>query len=224
MSCLTAANSLALSHGAVAALLVMLVVSPVGPGLLAFVLERRLLRPRSDYLSFLFGDVLLAVGVATVVGGLQRGDCSLSSTVQESAVLAGLLVGAVQWLWEVRAGAYSASQAVAPTKIWHQVVALPLLTGWVTAVGLLLAASGAWLSWRTLVALGCLSGWVCLLARDNRHVKLGHPPYDWRRLRPSPAPWSATSTTLRAGTNSTEDSAQLSDATVGYRRHGGRHD
>jgi len=44
--------------------------------------------------------------------------------------------------------------------------------------------------------------WVATNVYDRRHPKLGHPPFDWRRLRPRPRPWAAESQTLLAARES----------------------
>jgi hypothetical protein len=40
--------------------------------------------------------------------------------------------------------------------------------------------------------------WVAANVYDRRHPKLGHPPFDWGRVRPRPRPWAAESPTLLA--------------------------
>jgi hypothetical protein len=48
------------------------------------------------------------------------------------------------------------------------------------------------------VIVVCVLAWLLANGYDRRHPKLGHPPYDWRRLRPSRRPWPPQSVSLRA--------------------------
>jgi O-antigen/teichoic acid export membrane protein len=119
----------------------------------------------------------------------------------------GLLFGLVQWRDELRRGYYTAAQAVAPTKIWHQVVVYPVLGYWLWTAGIggLSAPGGtaAWAVWAGKALLVALTGiWVATNVYDRRHPKLGHPPFDWRRVRPRPRPWAAESQTLLAARES----------------------
>ena len=62
-----------------------------------------------------------------------------------SAVVLTLLFGLAQWRDELRKGYYTPAQAVAPTKIWHQVVVYPVLGYWLwtAVIGGLSAPGGA---------------------------------------------------------------------------------
>ena len=63
--------------------------------------------------------------------------------------------------------------------------------------------TAAWAVWAGKVLLLALTGiWVATNVYDRRHPKLGHPPFDWRRLRPRPRPWAAESQTLLAARES----------------------
>ena len=114
-----------------------------------------------------------------------------------------LLFGLAQWRDELRKGYYTPAQAVAPTKIWHQVVVYPVLGYWLwtAVIGGLSAPGGAaaWTTWTGKALLVALTGiWAATNVYDRRHPKLGHPPFDWRRVRPHPRPWAAESQTLLA--------------------------
>ena len=111
-----------------------------------------------------------------------------------------LLFGLAQWRDELRRGYYTRAQAVAPTKIWHQVVVYPVLGYWLWTAGIGgLTAPGGAAAWAGKALLVMLTGiWVAANVYDRRHPKLGHPPFDWRRVRPQPRPWAAESQTLLA--------------------------
>jgi hypothetical protein len=59
------------------------------------------------------------------------------------------------------------------------------------------SSTGAAVAGKALIG-ACLLAWAAGHLYDLKHPKLGHPPYDWRRLRPTPRPWTGSSTTLRA--------------------------
>ncbi|MFE7330045.1 hypothetical protein ACFU8W_34790 [Streptomyces sp. NPDC057565] len=96
---------------------------------------------------------------------------------------------------DLRAAFFTRQQAVAPTKIWHQlVVVCPLLGYWLWTVGVGgLLAPGVHpsdITVRVLIVV-CVAGWLLINGYDRGHPKLGHLPYDWQRLRPFPQPWPA---------------------------------
>ncbi|MDQ0993552.1 hypothetical protein [Streptomyces sp. V3I7] len=98
-------------------------------------------------------------------------------------------------------GFFTREQGLAPTKIWHQLVVYPLLGYWLwtAAIGGLAAPGSdtADIAARVLIIV-CIGAWAASNGYDRRRPKLGHPPYDWRRLRPFEQPWPDSSTTLRA--------------------------
>src|ERR1700730_4465364 len=84
---------------------------------------------------------------------------------------------------------------------------------WVGGVGGVWGGGGGG-GWGGGALLGVLGGgWVGGVVRpgiggaanvyDRRHPKLGHPPFDWRRVRPRPRPWAAESETLLAAESQT---------------------
>jgi hypothetical protein len=115
-----------------------------------------------------------------------------------------LAFGLAQWRDELRRGYYTRAQAVAPTKIWHQVVVYPVMGYWLwTACITGLTAPGGTAAWTGKAALVALVGtWAATNVYDRRHPKLGHPPFDWRRVRPDDRPWGAESQTLEAASGS----------------------
>jgi hypothetical protein len=195
----------ALRHGPLIAALASLAVTPVGYALVALVLERRILRPASEFVAVSCGDPLLAVaiglGVWLLDGRPPAGIASPPAGMVNLAVWLGF--GLWQWRDEVRTGFYTRDQALAPTKIWHQLVVYPVLGywTWVACVGGLLAPAGGRAT--AIVVAGkagiaaCIAAWILTVFYDRRHPRLGHPPYDWRRLRPRPKPWPPQSTSLR---------------------------
>lgn len=195
----------ALQHGPWVAAMASLAVTPVGYAAIAAVLERRLLRTRSEYVALIYGDILLALSIALgvwllhgqVPDGIARPPFSVAST------LCWLGFGLAQWRGDVRSGLYTRSQACSPTKIWHQLVVYPVLGYWTWAacIGGLLAPGGSRPALPQIAAKAgivvCVTGWVLANVYDRRHPKLGHPPYDWRGLHPQPRPWPPQSISIR---------------------------
>jgi hypothetical protein len=194
-----------LRHGPWAAALAVFAVTPGGLWLLALVLEHRLMGFRTGFVAVLLGDPLLSAAVAR--GVWRMGTAPPSGPAGPWWGLASgvgwLCFGLVQWWGELRAGFFTRQQAVAPTKIWHQLVVYPLLGYWLWTAGVSgLLTPGTRLSdviGRVLI-VACVGGWALINGYDRQRPKLGHPPYDWRRLRPLPQPWPAASRTLRAYT------------------------
>ncbi len=189
----------ALRHGPWAAAAASLAVTPVGFAVIAGVLERRGFRVRREFVALSVGDPLLAVSVALGVwlarGRAPGGMAALSFGL--ACLGACLGFGLLQWRAELRSGFYTRAQALSPTKIWHQLVVYPVLGYWVWTAdlgGLLAAGPGPA---KAAIAC-CAAAWMAANAYDRRHPKLGHPPYDWSRLRPQRQPWPAQSASLRA--------------------------
>jgi hypothetical protein len=189
----------ALRHGPWVAAGAALAVTPVGFAAIAAALEHRLFDVRREFVALAFGDPLLAVSVALGVwllrGRVPGGAASLPFGL---AWVAGCLgFGLWQWRAELRSGFYTRAQALAPTKIWHQLVVYPVLGYWVWTADLGgLLASGP-VAAKAAIG-GCIAAWLLANGYDRRHPKLGHPPYDWPRLRPLRPPWPAQSVSLRA--------------------------
>ncbi|WP_156724527.1 hypothetical protein [Streptomyces apocyni] len=194
-----------LHHGPLTTFFAAFAISPGIPALLALTLERRVMKGRREFVAFYYGDPLLALAAATGV--------ALSGPSPQASVLhliAGpvplilmacwLAFGAWQWKAELRAGMYTPAQAWSPTKIWHQMVVYPVLGYMVTAtvVAGMATPTGFAGTWAKMLIVGCVLVWILANVHDRRHPKLGHPPYDWRRLKPVPQPWPLKSTTLRA--------------------------
>ena len=192
-----------LRHGPWIAAAAAFAVTPGGLWLLALLLERHLMGLRTGFAAVLLGDPLLAVAVGLGVGRIGAGRPDGPAGPWWALVSAGawLCFGLVQWWTELRTGFFTRRQAVAPTKVWHQLVVYPLFGYWLWTAGLggLLAPGtgpGAVAARAGIVA--CVAGWALINGYDRRRPKLGHPPYDWRRLRPVPQPWPPNSLTLRA--------------------------
>lgn len=192
----------ALSHGPLAALAAALIVSPVAHWLVAAVFERRVLRCRREFTAVVFGDPLLALACACGVWASPAGPSALMRPYVAgdgvTLLIAGWWVGFGLWQWryEIRTGYYSKQQAWAPTKIWHQLGVYPLLGPLVTVPAVSgLSAPHAPVAIRLLIFL-CVAAWFAAIRYDQSHLKLGHPPYDWRSLRPRNEPWPPESATL----------------------------
>jgi hypothetical protein len=195
----------ALRHGPWVAGLCVFAVTPGALIVIALVLERRWLVPGEQFTAVAYGDPLLAVaaGLGIWLAGPRPPHGLTGPAAGIMAVVLTLLFGLAQWRDELRRGYYTPAQAVAPTKIWHQVVVYPVLGYWLWTAGIggLSAPGGAaaWAVWAGKTLLLALTGiWVAANVYDRRHPKLGHPPFDWRRLRPWPRPWAAESQTLLA--------------------------
>jgi hypothetical protein len=192
----------ALRHGPWVAGLCAFAVTPGALVVIARVLERRWLVPREQFTAVTYGDPLLAVvaGLAVWLTG-SRTPHGLTGPAAGLAVVAGgLLFGLAQWRDELRRGYYTPAQAVAPTKIWHQLVVYPVLGYWLWTAGIGgLSAPGGTGVWAGKALLLAFTGvWAATNVYDRRHPKLGHPPFDWHRVRPWPRPWAAESQTLLA--------------------------
>jgi hypothetical protein len=192
----------ALRHGPWVAGLCSFAVTPGALVVIALVLERRWLVPHEQFTAVTYGDPLLAVvaGLGTWLAGPGPPHGLAGPATGVVAIVVMLLFGLVQWRDELRRGYYTRAQAVAPTKIWHQVVVYPVLGYWLWTAGVGgLSAPGGAAVWAGKALLLVLAGiWAAANVYDRRHPKLGHPPFDWRRVRPRPRPWAAESQTLLA--------------------------
>ena len=192
----------ALRHGPWIAGLCAFAVTPGALIVIARLLERRWLVPREQFAAVAYGDPLLAVATGLAVGltGSRTPHGLTGPAAGVVAVTVTLLFGLVQWRDELRRGYYTRAQAVAPTKIWHQLVVYPVLGYWLWTAGIGgLSVTGGAAVWVGKVLLLALLGvWAATNVYDRRHPKLGHPPFDWRRVRPWPRPWAAESQTLLA--------------------------
>jgi hypothetical protein len=188
-----------LRHGPWVAAGAMLAVTPAGFALIAAVLEHRLMRIRGEFTALVFGDPLLAVSAAAGVWLLRgRGlPAAAGPPFGMTCMIVMFVFGLVQWRSEWRGGFYTRDQALSPTKIWHQVVVYPLLGYWLWTADLGgLMVPGELSAKATIVV--CVLAWLLANVYDRWHPKLGHPPYDWRRLRPRHRPWPPQSVSLRA--------------------------
>ena len=192
----------ALRHGPWIAGLCAFAVTPGALIVIARLLERRWLVPREQFAAVAYGDPLLAVATGLAVGltGSRTPHGLTGPAAGVVAVTVTLLFGLAQWRDELRRGYYTRAQAVAPTKIWHQLVVYPVLGYWLWTAGIGgLSVTGGAAVWVGKVLLLALLGvWAATNVYDRRHPKLGHPPFDWRRVRPWPRPWAAESQTLLA--------------------------
>ncbi len=202
-----AGTTWALGHGPAVAGLAALAISPGAHAIIAAVMERRVLRPRLEFMAVTVGDPLLAlaiaVGVALSPHGVNAGVRPVVFGLGAVLIACGWgSFGLWQWRTELRSSYYSHNQAFAPTKIWHQLGVYPLL-GLIGCCGMLsglaapLGHPAVRLLGKAVIGVGVL-GWAAANVYDRRHPKLGHPPYSWRRLRPAPEPWPTDSQTLHA--------------------------
>jgi hypothetical protein len=197
----------ALRHGPWVAGLCAFAVTPGALIVIARLLERRWLLPREQFAAVAYGDPLLAValGVGVWLTGARVPHGLTGPAAGVVAMVLTLAFGLAQWRDELRRGYYTRAQAVAPTKIWHQVVVYPVMGYWLwTACITGLSAPGGTAVWIGKALLAVLVGtWAATNVYDRRHAKLGHPPFDWRRGRPHERPWAAESKTLEAAESKT---------------------
>lgn len=192
----------ALQHGPWISGACAFVLTPGSLIVIARLLERRWLVPGEQFTAVTYGDPLLAVAVG--VGTWLSGPCPPRGLTGPAAgvvtLVCCLAFGLAQWRGELRRGYYTRAQAVAPTKIWHQLVIYPVMGYWMWTSGvrgLLSADEGAGWVWKALL-LALVGIWATTNLYDRGHPKLGHPPFDWRHSRPYPRPWPAESQTLLA--------------------------
>jgi hypothetical protein len=200
----------ALRHGPWIAGVYAFALTPGSLIVLARLLERRWLIPGEQFTAVSYGDPLLAVavGLGTSLTGPHPPRGLTGPLAGEVVMVILLLFGLAQWHGELRCGYYTRAQAVAPTKIWHQLAVYPVMGYWLwTACARVLltgGADGGWGSggaagWAGRAVLVVLVGvWGAANVYDRGHPKLGHPPFDWRHGRPFARPWPAESQTLQA--------------------------
>lgn len=174
-----------LAAGPVTAFVAALMVTPILMVGLAITVEHRIPRPHEIYRAVMIGDPLLAIAVATGVATFPDGQVPAvwaRGPLTPAVVAAWLLFGLAQWYQEVQSGSYTKTQALSPTKIWHQLGVLPILGTWLCVTAL---APQRLLShpWHAAVMAACLLGWIASYAYDSRHLRLGHAPFDWRHMR-----------------------------------------
>jgi len=192
----------ALQHGPWIAGLCTFAVTPGALVVIARGLERRWLIPREQFTAVTYGDPLLAVaaGLGVWLIGSRTPHGLTGPVAGVVAVVVTLVFGLAQWRDELRRRYYTPAQAVAPTKIWHQLVVYPVLGYWLWTAGIgglsVAGGAGVWAGKALLVVL--VGAWAAANVYDRRHPKLGHPPFDWRRVRPWPRPWAPESATLLA--------------------------
>ena len=138
-----------------------------------------------------------AAGLAVWLTGSRTPHGLTGPAAGVAVVVITLVFGLAQWRAELRRGYYTRAQAAAPTKIWHQLVIYPVIGYWMWTAGLGgLSVPGGWVTKALLLVL--VGIWAATNVYDRGHPKLGHPPFDWRRVRPWPRPWAAESQTLLA--------------------------
>lgn len=154
--------------------LLALLVSPIGMALVVVLVERRSFNVKDQYLSYIVGDVLLAVVVA--IGAFRSDPVSALGrwTLVVPAVL-GLVGGYWQLHSELNAGVYTASEGLSPAKLFHQFFVFPVLS--VLVFRALLHVWGHWISCLTVLVL--LAVFVGLNAWDQNHPKQPHVGFDW---------------------------------------------
>ena len=158
-------------------------------------LERRLIRPAEQFTALIYGDPLLCLACgfgAALASGHVPGPVRFAAAPAAAGLAAVLWLGFGLWQWhtEWRTGFYTTAQALAPTKIWHQLVVYPVFGTLITfsCLAALAAPPGGHPAIRLIMKLlitACGLAWTVMNIYDRRHPRYGHPPFDWRHLRPA---------------------------------------
>jgi hypothetical protein len=159
-------------------------VSPGAHLLLTVVVERRPVHRREQYPAVLVGDTALAVsaGLARWAAGPGPGRPGL----RRAAAAGGLASGAWQLRREIRSGFVSRPVAYGPTKLWHQFVIYPVLTGLVAEPlvdGTRAALRPAGPAHRRAAVAAAWAGvalWAGLVVEAWHHPRAAHGPWPGR--------------------------------------------
>jgi hypothetical protein len=161
------------------------VVSPGMHLLLSLLVERRRVTWATEYPAVLVGDTALAVaaGLGRWAGGPVDDAAPWRRRVRGTAAVGGLLFGVWQLRREVRTGAFPPAVAFGPTKLWHQFVTYPVLSGLV-AVPLLDGTRAALRPDADRAArVAVAAGWACVVLWALLVVEAWHHP------RPAHGSW-----------------------------------
>lgn len=170
------------AHGPLLALAASLLVSPVLPAGMAVMVEHQRWRWSQQYKAFAIGDIALAVTVSAGAAVQPSASDDLWGAVsrwQYWVLLAAVTLSLWQWRDEVKHGIYTRSQALSPTKVWHQVLTVPLISVWVFGALILTGAQYRQHPLATLIASAGVIVWLALMAYDKRHPQQGHVEFDW---------------------------------------------
>ena len=176
-------------EGAVTALFLSLAVSPLALFAVALIVERRRLKIKDQYAAFIYGDVALAVSVAAGAaawGASTAADQAGIEVAQWFFLVFGFITAAGQGIHEVRSGTYTRSQALSPTKIWHQAAIIPLLTAAVGCALIVTCQQWNTAPWALLLAIAGVVVWLAMMGFDQKHPKEAHINFSWSRFSPDP--------------------------------------
>lgn len=200
-----------LVHGGLVAASAAAVVSPLAGAVLCVAVERRSFRLGDQYRAFVFGDLGLAVGIGA--GGHALAGADALESVAWTALLAGLVVGVSQAVSDVTAQRYSWLQTLSPTKIWHQMITVPLLSCWLSV------SIAAIVSERDrLAAAVWICGvvvWTACMYYDRTRPRSPHVDFYWRRGSGTPTHLSGaavTATTTQAAASRSGDGGQAASS------------
>lgn len=177
------------SRGPVFAFVVALCVSWIPMQLIARLLEQRsMLSPSEQFQSFYWGDLILLplalAGLTVLAKDMPTTGWHSGTGWQATAVLIGIAVGVGFHL--IDQGNYTAMALNSPTKLWHDIVAFPVLTYLLVlqSPALVYSRSGSKTVKAVLIAICLVSFGYLALIYDAKHPGTdAHRDYDWNRLR-----------------------------------------
>jgi hypothetical protein len=213
-----------LRHVAIIASAAAVIVSPVAGILLCVLVERRPFRLREQYLAFAIGDIGLAVGIGAGAHVLDGATPRIPALLPVALVVVGLVVGVVQGIHDVTSGRYTRGQVMSPTKLWHQLVVLPMALCWVPVSVIAIVLARNWLA--LTIWTGGIVMWLALMIYDRFHPKAAHVEAFWWSREPTRVsgnevmPTTAQARASRSGvgghvaSNRTTEAAAISDTTM----------
>lgn len=179
-------------RSAVGCCLLCWAVSPGMHLLLSVLVERRRVTWTSEYPAVLVGDTALAVaaGLGRWAGGPARTPAPWRTLLRLTAAAGGLAYGTWQLRHEIDRGVFAPAVAYGPTKLWHQFVTYPVLTGLVAEPLLdgtrAALRRGAARTTRLAVAVSwaCVVLWAVLVVEAWHHPRQAHGTWPWERPLP----------------------------------------
>lgn len=168
-------------HGPVVAAVAAAIVSPAAAIVLCLVAERRAFRLQEQYLAFVFGDLALAASIGAGANAYGVVAVCIPLVLAAGVLALGLVLGVVQGWHDVASRRYTWGQVFSPTKLWHQVVAIPLLLCWLTVGVVATIVTRHWLG--LAVWLGGVAVWLVFMIYNRSHPKSAHVDVlaRWRR-------------------------------------------
>lgn len=153
--------------------LMSLSITHLGTILLVLFVERRPFVAKDQFLTFLIGDIFLAVAVF-MGAALGHSEMFFNGWLLVP-VLIGVSFGWWQTRFDINRGMYSVAQSWSPSKLWHQFVIYPLVGALVT--GAVMSASVDTTAF--MLTLIPLLVWTALHFYDAKNPKMPHIDFHW---------------------------------------------